>query len=115
MDDLAPVGVRLLLSGIWELDASLLCVTVLFQLASMVIAIRVPAFVLTDKAKVLAFLLLCSYYTPRITHGVVPKMKATLQEFFGLEFFGLDIFWMVLNVDWMEKGLPILCYTMLKP
>lgn len=90
MDDLAPVGVRLLLSGIWELDASLLCVTVLFQLASMVIAIRVPAFVLTDKAKVLAFLLLCSYYIPRITHGVVPKMKATLQEFFGLDMDGAE-------------------------
>lgn len=30
MDDLAPVGAWLLLSGTWELDASLLCVTVFF-------------------------------------------------------------------------------------
>lgn len=47
MDDLAPVGAWLLLSGTWELDASLCCVTVLFQLASVVAAIRAPAIVQT--------------------------------------------------------------------
>lgn len=55
MDDPAPVWAWLLLSGTWELEASLLCATVLFQLASVVASIRVPAFVLIDKAKVPAF------------------------------------------------------------
>lgn len=66
----------------------------------MVAAIRVPAFVLTDKAKVPAFLHLCSYDKPRITHGVVPKMKATLQESFGLDMDGAALF-----IGW-KKGCP---------
>lgn len=66
----------------------------------MVAAIRVPAFVLTDKAKVPAFLLLCSYDKPRMTHGVVPKMKATLQESFGLDMDGAELF-----IGW-KKGCP---------
>lgn len=36
-------------------------------------------------------------------------MKATPQESFGLDMDGAE------RMDWMEKGLPILCYTMLKP
>lgn len=73
----------------------------------MVAAIRVPAFVLTDKAKVPAFLLLCSYCKPRVTHEVVPKMKAhTLQEFFGPDVDGAELL-----IGW-KKGCPycaILC------
>lgn len=75
----------------------------------MVAAIRVPAFVLTDKAKVPAFLLLCSYCKPRVTHEVVPKMKAHSS---GIFLTGHGWCW---TVDWIEKGLPILCYTVLKP
>lgn len=105
MDDPAPVGARLLLPGTWELDASLPCATVLSYLASMVAAIRVPAFVLTDKAKVPAVLLLCSYGKPRITHEAVPKMKVHSSGIFrtwhGWCWTG----------DWMEKGLPLLCCT----
>lgn len=91
MDHPAPGWAWLLLPGTWGLDASLLCVTVLSELASMVAAIRVPAFVLTDKAKVPAFLLLCSYCKSRITHKVVPKMKANSSGIF------LDWTQMVLN------------------
>lgn len=108
MDDPAPVGAWLLLSGTWELDTSLLCVTVLFYLASVVAAIRVPAFVLTDKAKVPAFLLLCSYCKPRINQEVVPKMKAHSSV----------IFWTMYGwcwiVYWWIKGCPscaTLCYN----
>lgn len=68
-----------------------------------------PAIVLTDKAKIPAFLLLCSYYKPRITHGVVPKTKATLQEPFGLDMDGTELL-----VRW-KKGCPYLCYIVLKP
>lgn len=106
MDDLAPVGAWLLLSGTWELDASLCCV---ISIGLSGCSNQSPAIVLTDKAKIPAFLLLCSYYKPRITHGVVPKMKATRQESFGLDMDGTELL-----VGW-KKGCPYLCYTVLKP
>lgn len=59
------------------MDASLLYGTVFIPLASKVAAIRVPASVLTDKAKVPTFLLLCRRCSPGVTQ-VVPKMKAHL-------------------------------------
>lgn len=106
MDDLAPVGAWLLLPGTWELDASLCCV---ISIGLSGCSNQSPAIVLTDKAKIPAFLLLCSYYKPRITHGVVPKMKATRQESFGLDMDGTELL-----VGW-KKGCPYLCYTVLKP
>lgn len=106
MDDLAPVGAWLLLPGTWELDASLCCV---ISVGLSGCSNQSPAIVLTDKAKIPAFLLLCSYYKPRITHGVVPKMKATRQESFGLDMDGTELL-----VGW-KKGCPYLCYTVLKP
>lgn len=106
MDDLAPVGAWLLLPGTWELDASLCCV---ISVGLSGCSNQSPAIVLTDKAKIPAFLLLCSYYKPRITHGVVPKMKATRQESFGLDMDGAELL-----VGW-KKGCPHLCYTVLKP
>lgn len=53
MDDLAPVGAWLLLSGTWELDASLCCVT---SIGLSGCSNQSPAIVLTDKAKIPAFL-----------------------------------------------------------
>lgn len=73
----------------------------------MVAAIRVPAFVLTDKVEVPAFLLLCSYCKPRITQKVVPKMKAHSSGSF------LDWTWMVLNcwLDWKRAAHIVLYYA----
>lgn len=68
-----------------------------------------PAIVLTGKAKTPAFLLLCSYYRPRITHGVVPKTKATLQESFGLDMDGTEL------LVGRKKGCPIFVLYCAKP
>lgn len=88
------------------LDVSLLCVTVLFNCPQW-LQQRVPASVLTDKAKVPTFLLLCRSCKPGVTHEVVPKMKPT-----RIYWSGHGWCWLV---DWMEKGLPMLCYPLLKP
>lgn len=82
---------------------------VLLQLASVVAAIRVQQLYSQTKQRYQLFLLLCSYYKPRITHGVVPKMKATLQESYGLDMDDTELL-----VGW-KKGCPYVCYTVLKP
>lgn len=76
-------------------------------LALMVAAIRVPAFVLTDKAEVPTLLLLCRHCKPGVTCEVVPKMKAQMHNWPGCEWYCL--------VDWVGRGPPILCYATPKP
>lgn len=43
-------------------------------------AVRAPALVLTDKAELPTFLLLCRHCTPGVTCEVVPKMKAHMHN-----------------------------------
>lgn len=87
MDDFAPVGhgCYYLEPGNWMPHSAVISIG-LSGCSNQSLAIE-----LTDKAKIPAFLLLCSYYKPRITHGVVPKTKATLQEPFGLDMDGTEL------------------------
>lgn len=93
---------------IWNLGIG--CLTLLlFQLASVVAAIRVQQLYSQTRPRYQLFCFFAAITNQELTHGVVPKTKATLQESFGLDMDGTELL-----VGW-KKGCPYLCYIVLKP